>query len=256
MEAIKNKRILALVGIICLFIGTIIPYFKISLWGYSYSISLWKYWEGTVIVALIIINTMFIFKDYLQKYVPQVFNSPLGQKIENANSKFAIVPTILVVVFVVYLTSHLDVTSEYIKHGLGFYALWIGVIGLVGHVIFYKKTAQVEQTVEQQPVSNNQPQNNYQEPVQQQPINNSQLQNNYQEPVQQQPVSNNQPQNNYQEPVQQQPVNNNQIQNNYQEPVQQQPMNNVVSQNVKYCPKCGNMVDQNATTCSSCGNNF
>lgn len=74
MEAIKNKRILALVGIICLFIGTITPYFKVSLLGYSYSISLWKYWEGKVIVALIIANTMFIFKDYLQKYVPQVFD--------------------------------------------------------------------------------------------------------------------------------------------------------------------------------------
>lgn len=179
MEAIKNKRILALVGIICLFIGTITPYFKFSLLGYSYSISLWKYWEGKVIVALIIANTMFIFKDYLQKYVPQVFNSSLGQKIENASPKLAIVPTILVVAFVIYLTAHLDVASEYLKHGLGFYALWIGVVGLVGHVIFYKKPVQTEQPMnnQQQPVYNNQPQNNYQQPVQQQPMNNETPQN-------------------------------------------------------------------------------
>lgn len=167
MEVIKNKRILALVGIICLFIGTITPYFKFSFLGYSYTISLWKYWEGKVIVALIVANAMFIFKDYLQKYVPQIFNSSMGQKIENANPKLSIVPTILVVAFVVYLTAHLDVASEYLKHGLGFYALWIGVVGLVGHVIFYKKQTQQDQSIQQavQQPMNNQPQNNYQQPM-------------------------------------------------------------------------------------------
>ena len=85
----------------------------------------------------------------------------LGQKIENASPKLAIVPTILVVAFVVYLTAHLNVASKFLKHGLGFYALWIGVVGLVGHVIFYKKTVQTEQPMnnQQQPVNNETTQN-------------------------------------------------------------------------------------------------
>lgn len=164
MEVIKNKRILALVGISCLFLGSAIPYYKFTLLGYSYNISLWNYWEGKIIVILILANTMFIFKDYLQKYVPHVFNSSLGKKIENANSKLAIIPTILVALFVVYLTAHLNVTSEYIKHGLGFYTLWIGVVSLVGHVIFYKSSNPKEEINREQQFVYNEPQNNYEQP--------------------------------------------------------------------------------------------
>lgn len=97
-------------------------------------------------MALIVANTLFIFKDYLQKYVHQVFNLSLGKKKknENVNQKFVIVLTILVVAFVVYLTAHLNVAIEFFKYGLGFYALWIGFVGIVGHVIFYKKNIQNE----------------------------------------------------------------------------------------------------------------
>lgn len=33
----------------------------------------------------------------------------------------------------------MDVDSEYIKYGLGFWVLWVGIIALIGHAIFYKK---------------------------------------------------------------------------------------------------------------------
>ena len=223
MEIIKNKRILALIGIVCLFIGTIAPYFSISFLGVSYNLSLWKYWEGKVIMVLIIINTMFIFKDYLQKYVPQVFNSSFGKKIENANPKFAIIPTILVAAFVIYLTIHLDVDSQYIKHGLGFWVLWIGIISLVGHTIFYKKQViNNNQTVQSDQFNQNV---NLQQPM-------SQSQDSFQQPVQ--PMS--QPQDNFQQPV--------------------QPMNGGGVQNIKYCTQCGNKVDQSAKFCNMCGHNF
>ncbi len=176
MEFLRNKRILAIIGIVCLFVGTITPYFQFPLLGYSYSISLWRYWEGKIVVALIVLNTMFIFKDFLKKYVPQVFNSNLGQKIENANPKLSIIPTILIVLFVVYLAIHLNIASEYIKHGLGFYALWLGIIALVAHAFLYKNpSAQGE-------VSYNQNHNNpsinqnvtMSQPIQQQSVNSMQ----------------------------------------------------------------------------------
>lgn len=143
MEILKNKRVLALIGLICLFLGVIMPYFQVSIFGYTYEIKLWGYWEGKVMLILIIANVMFIFKDYIEKYVPQLFNTGLGSKIQNASPKLAIIPTIGVAAFAIWLYISLDIDTTYLEHGLGFWCLWIGVICLVGHTIFYKKDSSI-----------------------------------------------------------------------------------------------------------------
>jgi len=140
MEAIKNKRILAIIGIAGLIFGCILPYYNISFLGYSRSISLWNYWEGKVVLVLALANALFIFQDVIEKYIPQLFNNWVGNIVQKAkNPKFALVPTILVAVFAISLIVRLDVDSEYIKFGLGFWTLWIGIVALIGHAIFYKK---------------------------------------------------------------------------------------------------------------------
>lgn len=90
-------------------------------------------------MVLILSNILFIFKDYVEKYVPQLFNTNLGSKIQNANPKFAIVPTIGVAAFAVWLYLRLDVDTTYLKHGLGFWSLWAGVVCMLGHTFLYKK---------------------------------------------------------------------------------------------------------------------
>lgn len=145
MEVLKSKRILALVGLICLFLGVVMPYFQISIFGYSYEIKLLNFWEGKVMLVLITANVIFIFRDYIEKYVPQLFNTSLGSKIQNASPKLAIIPTIGVAVFAVWLFISLDVDTTYLKHGLGFWCLWIGVICLVGHTLLYKKDLNINQ---------------------------------------------------------------------------------------------------------------
>lgn len=143
MEKIKNTRILSMIGLLCLFLGVILPYFTFSFLGIKQSIALWSYWEGKVMMILIVANVLFIFKDYVEKYVPQLLNSTIGKKIQNANPKLAIIPTILVAVFAVYLYTKTDIDSNYIKHGLGFWSLWIGVICLVAHTFLYKKKEEI-----------------------------------------------------------------------------------------------------------------
>lgn len=141
MEMIKNKRVLALVGIICLLAGTFLPYIKISFFTYSYSISLWGYWEGKIVLALTLANALFIFKDWIEKNIPQLFNNNIGRLVEKANNpKFSLVPTILIAGFAIYMLNTIDADSDYIKYGMGFWTLWLGVLSLVGHAIFYKKT--------------------------------------------------------------------------------------------------------------------
>lgn len=160
MEVIKYKRILALVGIASLILGCFLPYYTVSVFGYTQSISLWGYWEGKIVLVLTLANALFIFQDFIEKYVPQLFNNCVGNIVQKVkNPKFALVPTILVALFAISLIVRLDVDSEYIKYGLGFYILWVGIIALVGHAIFYKNKnvvnnqttnyQQVQQSVQQ-----------------------------------------------------------------------------------------------------------
>lgn len=176
MEVIKNKRILALIGIVGLLLGVFLPYLTVTILVYSESISLWGYLEGKIVLVLTLANALFIFKDWIEKYVPQLFNNNVGRLVEKANNpKFSLVPTILIAVFVIYLTNKLNFDSEYIKNGLGFYSLWLGVICLVGHAIFYKNPVSQNQVISsQQPVVSTQPEQvAYQQPIQsEQPTNN------------------------------------------------------------------------------------
>ena len=174
MEVIKNKRILALVGIIGLILGCFLPYYNFSIFGYTQSISLWGYWEGKIVLVLTLANALFIFQDVIEQYVPQLFNNWIGNLVRKLNNpKFALIPTILVAIFAISLIIRLDVNSKYMKYGLGFWILWVGILSLIGHAIFYKKqNTQSQQT------------NNYQHV--QQPSQPEQLQQtmNYQQPQQ------------------------------------------------------------------------
>lgn len=241
MDKLKNTRILGLVGIVGLFLGIVMPYLTFSFLGYTQSISLWGYWEGKVMMVLTIANGLFIFKDYVQKYVPKLFETPLGQKIENANPKMALIPTILVVVFAIYLYTTLDVDTNYLKYGLGFWTLWIGVVALVAHSILYKgNDVQINQPVQPQ----------MSEPVQQPQAQSQSVEQPVVQPVQQsvdQPVETPMSQVVQQSQVQPQSV---------QQPVEPQNASETNSQpapNVKFCPNCGTQIDANANSCFMCG---
>lgn len=137
IEKMKNTRILATVGIAGLILGTIFPYVSYSFFGSSLSMSLWDYWQGKVVLVLAIANLLFIFRDVVEKYVPSLFNTDIGKKIADMNnSKGSLVPTILSVIFVLYLQIKLDVDFD--NYSLGFYLLWIGVIALVAYAFLHK----------------------------------------------------------------------------------------------------------------------
>ncbi len=138
MDKLKNTRILGGIGIIGMFLGTILPYFNISFLGYKKTISLLGYWEGKVIILLTFANILFIFKDFIKKYIPQMFNSGIGKMIDNANAKLVIVPTVLSALFAIYMIININVDSTYIKYGLGFYILWIGIVASLAHSFIYK----------------------------------------------------------------------------------------------------------------------
>lgn len=142
MEKIKNTRILAAVGLVSSLLGIIFPYITVTLFG-TYSLKLIGYLEGKIMLVLTLANFLFIFKDYAKKYVPQAFNSAMGKAIENANPKFSLIPTVLVVVLALYLTNGTDIDfgNDYIKYGLGFWTLWLGAICLVAHAFLYKGDA-------------------------------------------------------------------------------------------------------------------
>ena len=137
LEKCKKTRILAAIGIAGLVLGTMLSYVSYSLWGYTYDIALWDYLEGKIILIIAIANLLFIFKDFVEKYVPSLFNTGIGKKIKDINNpKASLVPTILAAAFALYLTLKLDV--DFSNYSLGFYSLWIGVICLVAYAILHK----------------------------------------------------------------------------------------------------------------------
>lgn len=138
IEKCKSTRILAAIGIAGLVLGTITPYVKYNIFGYKYSISLWGYWEGKIIMVLALANLLFIFKDLVEKYVPFLFNNWVGRKVQDCdNPKFSLIPTVLVAIFAIYETSVLGIDS-FKYYNLGFYTMWIGVISLVAYAFLHK----------------------------------------------------------------------------------------------------------------------
>lgn len=140
IEKCKTTRILAIIGVIGLFLGVILPYVKYTFWGSSLSITLWNYWEGKVIMVLILANVLFIFKDLVEKYMPSLFNSALGKKIEECdNPKMYFISIALVVVLEIIVT--MEIGFELFRYfNLGFYCIWIGIISLVAYAILHKES--------------------------------------------------------------------------------------------------------------------
>lgn len=138
IEKCRTTRILGIIGVAGLIFGTIMPYVKYDIFGYKYSISLWGYWEGKIIMLLAIANLLFIFKDLVEKYVPSLFNSGIGQKIHDCkNPKFSLIPTVLAAIFAIYVTSILGIDG-FKYYNIGFYAMWIGTISFVAYAFMHK----------------------------------------------------------------------------------------------------------------------
>ena len=137
LDKLKNTRLLAGIGIAGMILGTMFPYVSYNIFGYVYDIALWDYLEGKIILLIAIANLLFIFKDFVEKYIPSLFNTNIGKKIKDINNpKASLVPTALGAVFAIYLTLKLDV--EFSAYSLGFYSMWIGVICLVAYAIMHK----------------------------------------------------------------------------------------------------------------------
>ena len=145
LEKLKSTRILAGIGVACLILGTILSYITFSFWGYTKSFSLIEYWEGKVIIVLAVANLLFIFKDFIEKYIPSLFNTTIGKKFsEINNAKYSLIPTILSTIFVIYLHFHLKIDSDYVHHGIGFYLVWIGIICLVAYAILHRNENEIK----------------------------------------------------------------------------------------------------------------
>lgn len=139
IEKCKTTRILGAIGVAGLILGIIMPYVKYNIFGYKYSITLWGYWEGKVIMVLALANLLFIFKDLVEKYIPFLFDNGIGRKIRDCeNPKLSLIPTVLAAIFAIYVTSILGIES-FKYYNIGFYVMWIGTISLVGYAFLHKK---------------------------------------------------------------------------------------------------------------------
>lgn len=139
LDKMKNTRLLAGIGVACMILGTMFSYVSYDVFGYNYDIALWDYLEGKIILIIAIANLLFIFKDFVEKYIPSLFNTGIGRKIKDINNpKASLVPTFLGAAFAIYLTLKLNVSFS--NYSLGFYSMWVGVICLVAYAILHKNS--------------------------------------------------------------------------------------------------------------------
>lgn len=88
---------------------------------------------------MVLANLLFIFKDYVEKYVPKLFEIDMAKKIKDIkNPKASLVPTIIAVVLVLITTSRLNYSLS--DYSIGFYLVWLGVICLVLYPIMNKNS--------------------------------------------------------------------------------------------------------------------
>lgn len=142
MKTFKNTRILAFCGLCCLFLAEMLPYLTFSFWGYFQQIKLWNYFEGKAMMFLILLDAVFIFHDYIEKYIPNFKNSKMGKKMLDINPKLAFIFTIGIAFFAIWLSLRLDIDTRYLKRGSGFYCLWGGIFCLTLHSFVYRKERQ------------------------------------------------------------------------------------------------------------------
>lgn len=141
MDYIKNKRIIALAGLACLLLGVFLAYYKVSLLGFSQSVSLIQAWQGIIILIITIITALFIFKDYVKKIVPKLFNTSFGKKLEKVNDKLVLAPVVLIIITLLTAGGDFGSVKSLVSHGLGFYLSWLGVLLVIAHVFTYKNDA-------------------------------------------------------------------------------------------------------------------
>ena len=135
----KNTRFLAALGLACSFLCIFFTYVKYTVLGMAVKIKLIDFFEGKLMILLILLNLMFVFKDYVKKYLPKLFQNNLGKKIENINDqRLTLIPTILMVIFAFVVKGETKVEFLNIKYGLGFFLMWLGVISLVIYAFIYK----------------------------------------------------------------------------------------------------------------------
>ncbi len=137
MDKLKNTKILGAIGLGLLLLGTFLPYIVIEIFGIKDSESLVGYWEGKVMLLVTFANLLFVFKDFIKKYVPQLFNSGMGRAIENAKPIFSLIPTGIALLLNIYLFTTLD--SSLFSFGIGFYMIVVGIIVMIAYAFIYKE---------------------------------------------------------------------------------------------------------------------
>lgn len=143
VEKVKHTRLLGAIGLISILLGTVLPYIKYNAFVAIISKSLFSYWEGKIVILLLIINLILFFKDYIEKYIPSLLNINAWRKISELNYQYVMVPAIIAILLVIYRTIKIDISFGH--YNIGFYTLWFGVICIVIYLIINKGKPEIQE---------------------------------------------------------------------------------------------------------------
>ena len=169
LEKIRSTKILGIIGNVLIILGTILPYAKYESYFYYYRVNLQNYWYGRVALALAILNLLYLLKNYIEKYIPQIFNSGFGKKVLGINNaKFLFIPIAIIILLMIRV--HAIWGDWDIHFNIGFYLLILGIVCTIVYALIYKNDN--AQQLNNSNTAMNQPQaNSYNTGANQQPMN-------------------------------------------------------------------------------------
>ena len=141
MKILKNNKVVGMVGMLLMFIGTIAPFYVVKILSLSTSASLIKNWKGIVIILLIVAGLLFMFRDKVVELVPSLKDNPFTKKVQSLKYKFLCVLVGIIIGLVILILIADSESLKYVSFGWGFYVLIIGIILTALHAYFYEDVA-------------------------------------------------------------------------------------------------------------------
>lgn len=136
LNKMKTTRILGIIGLILTYIGLMIPFAGIEVWGYeSTSAYMEVYDNGKGVMLLWLLTVIIMYSDIIAA------NWPRGEKIMSLlkNQKAVLVPCVISLIILIATTVCLF--SDYdddVSLYPGYFISWLGLISTVAYALLYK----------------------------------------------------------------------------------------------------------------------
>ena len=110
-------------------------YVNIYVWTFKVAVTNgFTPWEGKIILFLLVVTIIFLFKDYINKIIPNWDQTSFWKRFKNANYNYVLIFAGMIALLLIVMALRLSGNSY--KFAIGYYVSWGGIALLVIHAFF------------------------------------------------------------------------------------------------------------------------